>query len=386
MTVLQEEDPSATDVEGCDSFHACFGGTAAVQNALNWVESRSWDGRYAVVVMTDVAVYAPGPARPTSGAGAVALLIGPDAPLVFERGLQATYMTNSYDFYKPCGLYPTVDGPLSVNSYLEALDQVYLRYIEKFEQRTGLPFSMKDADFALFHAPYNKLVQTAFARILYLDQTREINASRTEEKAEGKQFTFGKKTRGDTIAASAASASLVSLGKGPHPFPPAEMPVELRKALIHQALSLYNQKVRPSTSTARLCGNMYTASVWSGIAQLIETTGSNLVDRRIVIYSYGSGVAASMMSVVGRKIKGQFSLERLQATSDLAMRLERRVQKSPSEFEKAMNLLESRLHQCSYEPEMPALVELDDGTYYLDEIDSNFQRRYSRKSKQVAGS
>lgn len=31
---------------------------------------------YAVVVMTDVSVYPAGPARPTSGAGAVALLIG----------------------------------------------------------------------------------------------------------------------------------------------------------------------------------------------------------------------------------------------------------------------------------------------------------------------
>ena len=62
--------------QGVDCVQACYGGTAAVQNAANWVESRSWDGRYAVVVMADVSVYAAGPARPTSGAGAVALLIG----------------------------------------------------------------------------------------------------------------------------------------------------------------------------------------------------------------------------------------------------------------------------------------------------------------------
>ena len=66
----------ACGLQGVDCVQACYGGTAAVQNAANWVESRSWDGRYAVVVMADVSVYAAGPARPTSGAGAVALLIG----------------------------------------------------------------------------------------------------------------------------------------------------------------------------------------------------------------------------------------------------------------------------------------------------------------------
>lgn len=43
-------------------------------------------GRFALVVATDIAVYASGNARPTGGAGAVAMLIGPNAPIVFERG------------------------------------------------------------------------------------------------------------------------------------------------------------------------------------------------------------------------------------------------------------------------------------------------------------
>ena len=45
-----------------------------------------FSGRYALVVAGDIAVYATGPARPTGGAGAVAMLVGPNAPLVFERG------------------------------------------------------------------------------------------------------------------------------------------------------------------------------------------------------------------------------------------------------------------------------------------------------------
>lgn len=39
-----------------------------------------------MVVAGDIAVYATGNARPTGGVGAVAMLIGPNAPLIFERG------------------------------------------------------------------------------------------------------------------------------------------------------------------------------------------------------------------------------------------------------------------------------------------------------------
>lgn len=73
------------DIEGIDSKNACYGGTAALFNAINWVESSSWDGRNAIVVSGDIAVYAEGAARPAGGAGACAILIGPNAPVVFDR-------------------------------------------------------------------------------------------------------------------------------------------------------------------------------------------------------------------------------------------------------------------------------------------------------------
>ena len=73
------------DIEGLDSKNACYGSTAALFNAVNWVESRSWDGRHAIVFAGDIAVYAEGGARPVGGAGACAILVGPNAPVVFER-------------------------------------------------------------------------------------------------------------------------------------------------------------------------------------------------------------------------------------------------------------------------------------------------------------
>jgi 3-hydroxy-3-methylglutaryl CoA synthase len=85
------------DIEGLDSKNACYGSTAALFNAVNWIESRSWDGRNAIVFAGDIAVYAEGGARPVGGAGACAILIGPNAPIVFER------MQNDYPFRETHG-------------------------------------------------------------------------------------------------------------------------------------------------------------------------------------------------------------------------------------------------------------------------------------------
>ena len=40
------EDSGNTDVEGIDLKNACYGGTAALFNAVNWIESSSWDGMF----------------------------------------------------------------------------------------------------------------------------------------------------------------------------------------------------------------------------------------------------------------------------------------------------------------------------------------------------
>ena len=86
-TVLMDlfQSSGNTDIEGVDSKNACYGSTAALFNAVNWVESSSWDGRNALVVCGDIAIYAEGRGRPSGGAGACAMLIGPNAPLALER-------------------------------------------------------------------------------------------------------------------------------------------------------------------------------------------------------------------------------------------------------------------------------------------------------------
>nr|VZI52405.1 unnamed protein product [Spirometra erinaceieuropaei] len=85
------EESGNYDVAGIDVKSACYGSTAALFNAINWLESTSCDGRLALVVAADIAVYATKNTQPTGGAGAVALLLGRNAPLVLDAGLSPVF-------------------------------------------------------------------------------------------------------------------------------------------------------------------------------------------------------------------------------------------------------------------------------------------------------
>lgn len=52
-TVLMQlfEDSGNSNVEGIDTTNACYGGTNALFNALNWIESSSWDGEFLLVII-----------------------------------------------------------------------------------------------------------------------------------------------------------------------------------------------------------------------------------------------------------------------------------------------------------------------------------------------
>ncbi|MEM7351705.1 MAG: hydroxymethylglutaryl-CoA synthase, partial [Acidobacteriota bacterium] len=56
--------------------HACYGGTLALRQALEWKLSGAAGDKAALVIATDVALYAlQDPGEPTQGAGAVAMVV-----------------------------------------------------------------------------------------------------------------------------------------------------------------------------------------------------------------------------------------------------------------------------------------------------------------------
>lgn len=110
-TTLMDLFKTNKDIEGIQNVNACYGGTAALFNSLDWLVSHPHLNQYAIVIATDIAIYPAGPARATGGAGAVAMLLGRNPKIVIDK-IRATHITNSYDFYKPNpnNAYPLVDG------------------------------------------------------------------------------------------------------------------------------------------------------------------------------------------------------------------------------------------------------------------------------------
>lgn len=97
--------------------------------------------RLAIAVLVDIAVYGDKTARSTGGASAIAFLIGPDAPIVFEDAPRAYYMNDITDFYKPVGgmssEYAVVNGTDSIKAYCQALDECYRVYNQKLRTLKG---------------------------------------------------------------------------------------------------------------------------------------------------------------------------------------------------------------------------------------------------------
>lgn len=154
-----------TEIEGVTCLNACYGGTEALFSTMAWMESSAWDGRLGLVVTADIAVYERGPARPTGGAGSVAILITPDAVFTISP-IRSTHMTNSYDFFKPnpASEYPTVVGKDSITFFLGAAEKNYMRLKEK----TG-GLSIDELAGFCSHTPFCKLVEKAMERLVMCD-------------------------------------------------------------------------------------------------------------------------------------------------------------------------------------------------------------------------
>ncbi|XP_053928391.1 hydroxymethylglutaryl-CoA synthase, mitochondrial isoform X2 [Cuculus canorus] len=365
-TVLMQlfHDSGNTDVEGIDTTNACYGGTASLFNAASWVESSAWDGRYAVVVCGDIAVYATGNARPTGGAGAVAMLVGPNAPLVLERGLRGTHMEHAYDFYKPdlSSEYPVVDGQLSIQCYLRALDRCYAVYRRKAEsqwQQAGIqrPFTLDDFKFIIFHTPFCKLVQKSVGRLLLNDFLSAPNPDTATGLYKGLQPFRGVKLE-DTYTSK-----------------------EVEKAFQAASQKIFNQKTKPSLLLSSRNGNMYTPSMYGCLASLLaQSSARDLAGSRIGAFSYGSGLAASMFSLcVSQDAAPGSPLDKLVSSlADLPARLDARKHVAPQDFANIMKEREETHHLANHTPH-GSQADLFPGTWYLTRVDAKYRREYARK-------
>ena len=418
-TVLMDLFPGNPDVEGATVVNACYGGTSALLNALTWVESDSWDGRYAIVVAVDIATYARGPARPTCGAGAVAVLVGRDAPLAMvDPRERATHACHVYDFYKPDHSveYPTVDGALSQLCYYRALEDCYARFCDRVDRLNGgvgdvgvgggggggasaSPadddddcgfFHADAADYFVFHAPYNKLVQKSYGRLHFVDARRRHarsmaargGDSAAEEKKEDPPQDVGS---AHVAAASSTTTTTTTTTTRPiGPFSEADLmrPIEetytdrdLENALKNVSKESYARRLADANSASKIVGNTYTASVFLGLASLVDKAGGRgdlTPGKTAVVFSYGSGAIATMYRLhvreptaaasSGGNGRRAFTIGEMVRNLDLSARLASREEVHPQELDLAIET-RARMHRggAPYSPVYPTIGRMFPG-------------------------
>uniref|UniRef100_A0A2K5RR23 Hydroxymethylglutaryl-CoA synthase n=1 Tax=Cebus imitator TaxID=2715852 RepID=A0A2K5RR23_CEBIM len=322
-TVLMElfQDSGNTDIEGIDTTNACYGGTASLFNAANWMESSAWDG------------------------------------------LRGTHMENAYDFYKPnlASEYPVLDGKLSILCYLRALDRCYAAYRQKIQNQwkqagNDRPFTLDDLQYMIFHTPFCKMVPRSLARLMFNDF---LSASRGTQSSSYKELeAFRDLKLEDTYSNK-----------------------DLDKALLKASQDMFNKKSKASLFLSTHNGNMYTSSLYGCLASLLSGhSAQELAGSRIGAFSYGSGLAASFFSFrVSQDASPGSPLDKLvSSTSDLPKRLASRKCVSPEEFTEIMNQREQFYHKVNFSPPGDT-SSLFPGTWYLERVDELHRRTYARR-------
>jgi hydroxymethylglutaryl-CoA synthase len=280
--------PSAMRVY--DTQHACYGGTAGVMAAVEWIASGAADGRAALVICSDIARYGLGTAgEPTQGAGAVAMVVAAQPALLeLDVGVSGAASTHVHDFWRPLGRREAqVDGHYSVQCYLEAVAAAYrgwrTRAVARELVRGGGMVSERLARIC-YHVPFCKMAKKAHLQIRRCD---------LEDAA----------ALWDVVAEE-------DLG----------------------AVSFRDQ-VEPSLELCARVGNIYTGSLYLGLAGLLHAQASELVGQRIGLFSYGSGCTSEFFS--GVVAKG--AAERI-AAARIPELLAERERITVGEYERIMGL------------------------------------------------
>ena len=240
---------------------------------------------------------------------------------------------------------------------------------------------LDDFNHIMFHSPTCKLVSKAYARLLYNDYL----------------------TKPSHLEFNSVPAEIL---KVPRDQSFADKAVE--KLFMNLAKQRFEQRVQPSLQLPKLCGNMYCASVYGALISLIcGVDGSTLQGKRIGMYSYGGGLAASFFSV---KIRGG-EVAGIAERINLQARLDARAAASPAQyleagkckekqvfsflqteccqerhelthfsfFIQACGLREKAYGQKAYTPSGD-VSKIATGSYHLTEVDGSYQRKYSVKA------
>ncbi len=147
--------------------HACAGGTIALAGVAALLQAGDHPGDSGVVTCTDVARYeTPSTAEITQGAGAVAMLVEQE-PSLLELDLSSIGLASSDvdDFFRPLGsITARVKGRYSVDCYNEALDAAFLDHCAR--RAVDPAEALRSTDLFVVHVPFHRMAVTGMTRLV----------------------------------------------------------------------------------------------------------------------------------------------------------------------------------------------------------------------------
>ncbi|NYT02751.1 MAG: hydroxymethylglutaryl-CoA synthase family protein [Methanosarcinales archaeon] len=287
---------------------ACIGTTYALENMSYWLAQEEQD-QVGLVVASDVARYdLCSSGEYTQGAGSVSLLVRHRPRLLAFEGIFGAFTRDENDFFRPIGeRTAVVNGKHSNDCYLMAVDGAFASF-ERKARRGGLidpGLGECPTDYVqhiLFHLPYPRMAEYAAASLFRqewrgLSRWRELEGEigpepRVEDYADGGDY--------------------------------ARADFEFRKKFTRSELFMqaFRSKVEGSTSISRQVGNIYTGSIYLGLASLLES-GKLSPGERACFGSYGSGCSALVFSALVQPGLGSVPstgiLERLAARREISL-------------------------------------------------------------------
>ena len=109
---------------------------------------------------------------------------------------------------------------------------------------------------------------------------------------------------------------------------------DVEKTFVALSAAAFKAKTGPATLASKKLGNMYTASLYGALASLLDSTPSEeLQGKRVAMYSYGSGLAATFFSL---RVRG--STAEMRTKMDLKARMEEMVVRPCQEYVDALKV------------------------------------------------
>jgi len=227
-----------------DTKHACAGGTSALLSAASNLNCSGTGEERGLVISSDIARYdAPSTAEFTQGGGSAALIVERN-PRLMEINLnsQGFYSSDVDDFFRPLNsVTAKVKGRYSMDCYQNALKAAFDDYCKRAERSPSE--CIDEIDYIALHVPFPTMPEIALRKLL--------SDSCGKNEAEIEHF--------------------------------------MQRSGFTDAMYL-----------CRSFGNLYTASLYTYLATLLHQEhhkiGEEIISKRVLIASYGSGNTMTVFS------------------------------------------------------------------------------------------